>query len=404
MPDTATKPKQGKIGGPSPVLPPAAKKIWQTAYNNAIKTQGIDPAKAKTAANNALKAAGWTQQNGKWVKAASTSKGTAKCPNCDATAPAKSKGQTNCPKCGSAMSNPTAKATMDTPQLMNGKPDASAAKQIKCPKCGTGNNPKNTKCSKCKAQLPGKAVMKMQVEKVQEDEGLAFGWAYVSELDGQPVADYSGENVPIKELEKGAYLFNKSGGVGGEMHLYKGCSSLIESMVFTKEKYEALGIDPEGRALGWWIGMECDKESYPEVWGKVKSGEYSMFSIHGSAVKNVAKGIQVEESSGEEAVSSGASLVAKSKMEVAMAESWGDLSDVAKSYLTLQGSAIRTERMSKGIPELEEDIEKGKGPSPHGPSIKCPDIYEALKREGKSKTNAAQISNECYSDPNCSCH
>jgi hypothetical protein len=29
----------------------------------------------------------------------------------------------------------------------------------------------------------------------------------------------------------------------------------------------------------------------------------------------------------------------------------------------------------------------------HGPSIKCPDIYEALRRKGYSKKKAAKISN-----------
>lgn len=31
--------------------------------------------------------------------------------------------------------------------------------------------------------------------------------------------------------------------------------------------------------------------------------------------------------------------------------------------------------------------------SAHGPSIKCPHIYEALRRKGYSKTKAAKISN-----------
>jgi hypothetical protein len=31
--------------------------------------------------------------------------------------------------------------------------------------------------------------------------------------------------------------------------------------------------------------------------------------------------------------------------------------------------------------------------SKHGPSIKCPKVYEALRRKGYSKTKAAKISN-----------
>ena len=36
----------------------------------------------------------------------------------------------------------------------------------------------------------------------------------------------------------------------------------------------------------------------------------------------------------------------------------------------------------------------GKGKYPHGPSIKNPKTYEALKREGHSKASAAAISND----------
>ena len=35
----------------------------------------------------------------------------------------------------------------------------------------------------------------------------------------------------------------------------------------------------------------------------------------------------------------------------------------------------------------------------HGPSIKKPDEYEALKREGASKSKAAAISNEAAKGP-----
>lgn len=37
---------------------------------------------------------------------------------------------------------------------------------------------------------------------------------------------------------------------------------------------------------------------------------------------------------------------------------------------------------------------KGKVSANHGKSIKCPNIYEALRRKGYSKRKAARISNE----------
>lgn len=36
---------------------------------------------------------------------------------------------------------------------------------------------------------------------------------------------------------------------------------------------------------------------------------------------------------------------------------------------------------------------KGKVAADHGKSIKCPNVYEALRRKGMSKSKAAQISN-----------
>lgn len=47
------------------------------------------------------------------------------------------------------------------------------------------------------------------------------------------------------------------------------------------------------------------------------------------------------------------------------------------------------------VPTLFADTkEKFSDPgSEHGPSIKCPSIYEALKRKGYSKEKAAKISN-----------
>ena len=55
---------------------------------------------------------------------------------------------------------------------------------------------------------------------------------------------------------------------------------LVESVVFTKEKMKAMGI-PEGVVPeGWWVAFYIENR---EVYHKVKSGVYKMFSIEGSA-------------------------------------------------------------------------------------------------------------------------
>ena len=56
-----------------------------------------------------------------------------------------------------------------------------------------------------------------------------------------------------------------------------GVGRLIESMVFTKEKQEALGINL-GK-VGWFVGFQIDDV---DVWKKIETGEYVDFSIGGT--------------------------------------------------------------------------------------------------------------------------
>ena len=57
---------------------------------------------------------------------------------------------------------------------------------------------------------------------------------------------------------------------------------MIESMMFTKEKLLALGLEEDALPEAWWLGFEITDMS---VWEKVKDGTYPMFSIEGEAVR-----------------------------------------------------------------------------------------------------------------------
>ncbi len=113
---------------------------------------------------------------------------------------------------------------------------------------------------------------------VQEDERLAFGWLSVVEEDGQAVVDLQDHVIEPAELEKAAYGFVLDSRVAGEMHKTIGVGALVESMVFTKEKQAALGIDL-GK-VGWWVGFKLDSDTF----AKVKSGDLRAFSIGGRGV------------------------------------------------------------------------------------------------------------------------
>jgi hypothetical protein len=119
------------------------------------------------------------------------------------------------------------------------------------------------------------------IKKYDDDQMLAFGWANVSMRVGDElITDWQDDMIEPEELEAAAYEFVELYREGGEMHERGGVATLIESVVFTKEKMEAMGI-PEGLLpVGWWIGFKVTDR---DVWEKVKDGTYSMFSIEGEA-------------------------------------------------------------------------------------------------------------------------
>lgn len=127
--------------------------------------------------------------------------------------------------------------------------------------------------------------------KVDEDKHEVFGWASVVELDGKPVVDRQGDWIAPDEIEKAAYKYVLDSRKGGHQHKRNGdapfhASDMIESIVFTPEKIAKMGL-PEDFPVGWWVGYKVHDD---ETWAKVKKGEVTGFSIHGSG-----KRVQVAE-------------------------------------------------------------------------------------------------------------
>lgn len=122
---------------------------------------------------------------------------------------------------------------------------------------------------------------RFQIKKSDDEKMLAFGWASVAvRVDGEVVVDWQKDIIEPAELENAAYEFVRLYREGGEMHERGGAAVLIESVVFTEEKMQAIGIPAGTLPVGWWIGF---KVTDPDVWEKVKDGTYQMFSIEGTA-------------------------------------------------------------------------------------------------------------------------
>jgi len=118
--------------------------------------------------------------------------------------------------------------------------------------------------------------------KVDPDKRLVFGWFSVVEEDGQMVVDKQGDVIEEGELETAAYRFVLEARDAGEMHK-RTVGRLVESVVFTKEKQELLGIDL-GK-VGWFGGFFVDDD---EAWKRIKEGHLPAFSIGGTGRRDSA--------------------------------------------------------------------------------------------------------------------
>jgi hypothetical protein len=119
-----------------------------------------------------------------------------------------------------------------------------------------------------------------RIVKIDQDQQLVFGWANVIEDEnGQTILDRQSDFIDsADELEKSAYDYVLHCRDGGEMHVRKGVATMVESMVFTKEKQDALGVPPGTMPVGWWLGFKVNDS---DVWAEVKKGGYIGFSVHG---------------------------------------------------------------------------------------------------------------------------
>jgi hypothetical protein len=94
------------------------------------------------------------------------------------------------------------------------------------------------------------------------------------------VVDRQNDAIDIDALSDAVHDWVKSGKHhGGDMHVRKGTSKLVGSLVLDDDVQKALQIDC-GRT-GWFAMFELD----PETFAKVKAGERIGFSIAGSAVR-----------------------------------------------------------------------------------------------------------------------
>ncbi len=126
-------------------------------------------------------------------------------------------------------------------------------------------------------------IKNFKIFKSDDDRREVFGWASVAvRINGEIITDHQNDVLDIQDLESAAYDFTANSRSAGDMHQKHSVGTLIESVVFTKEKFNAMGIPDGILPEGWWVGFHIFDD---ETWSKIKNGTYSMFSIEGTAVR-----------------------------------------------------------------------------------------------------------------------
>lgn len=132
------------------------------------------------------------------------------------------------------------------------------------------------------SEMTNKVEILGEILKRDDEERLAFGWAYVSTVDNQISLDHSGEFIRPDQLAKAATNFMLSLRTAKTMHFGASIGEVVHSMPLTNEIAKALGI--QSNREGWLVAIKVYDD---QVWQDVKSGKLSAFSIGGRALKEM---------------------------------------------------------------------------------------------------------------------
>jgi len=121
---------------------------------------------------------------------------------------------------------------------------------------------------------------KTGILKINEEQRVVYGWAYVSTYKGEVFEDSHNDTISTEELVKAANDFMLDVRQAKAMHKGDSIGEVIHSLPISNDIAKALDIQTDRE--GWIIAMKIHDD---EVWEGVKSGKYRGFSIGGTALR-----------------------------------------------------------------------------------------------------------------------
>lgn len=129
------------------------------------------------------------------------------------------------------------------------------------------------------------------IAKLDEDQRLFGGWAYVARMpDGTLVEDHSGDVIDTPEawdaLTKAFVRYALVGREGDLMHSEFGATDLVEMFICDQAKREALGLAEGILPDAIFVSYKARETPAGErVWRGIQSGKYRSLSIVGQGYR-----------------------------------------------------------------------------------------------------------------------
>src|SRR3989338_651520 len=104
------------------------------------------------------------------------------------------------------------------------------------------------------------------VAKLDEAQKLVFGWASVAIKSDDLLVDRQGDMIAPEVLEEAAYDFVEHSRIANEMHKGGPIGVLVESLMVTPEKLEAMGLMRKSAPkAGLWVGVRVSSQVFQKV-------------------------------------------------------------------------------------------------------------------------------------------